>query len=186
MTAVLPPLDRLLAGGQQIRLLVHGILPPGIAPPDPARCERLAHVAATPRPGSVVADPCRLPFAEAIFDRALVATSLPAPRGELRELWRVLAPAGLALLLLPCRSGWPWRRRGWTRTLVEPLLEDCMFEILDWRMASLPDRTCVALLGKRDGLRPAMVGLAEPATEAAPAMRRMGCVQEKGPPAAGA
>jgi len=172
MSAALPPLERLLAGGRHVRLLIHGPLPQGLSLPDPLPCERLARVAATPQPGGVVADPCRLPFCEAMFDRALVNTSLPAPRAELRELWRVLAPAGLALLLLPARHGWPWKRRGWTRDLVEPHLNDTMFEILDWQSTPYRPTNCAALIGKRDGLRPAMIGLTEAATETATALRR--------------
>jgi SAM-dependent methyltransferase len=171
MADPLPLLDRLLAGGRHVRLLIHGPLPPDLVMPDPLGCERVARVSARPQPGGVVAHPCRLPFVEALFDRALVMTALPSPRGELRELWRVLSPAGLALLLLPVRRGWPWKRHGWTRDLLEPQLEDMMFEMLAWQSEIVP-RTSAALIGKRDGLRPALVGLAEPATEAAPALRR--------------
>ncbi len=177
MNADRPLLDRLLAGGRHVRLLIHGPLPADLVLPDPLACERVARVAEAPQPGGVVAHPCRLPFVEALFDRALVTTALPSPRGELRELWRVLSPAGLALLLLPARHGLPWKRLGWTRDLVEPQLEDSMFEILGWQSSPLP-RTCAALVGKRDGLRPAMVGLVEPATEAAPALRREKNVSE--------
>jgi SAM-dependent methyltransferase len=171
MADPLPLLDRLLAGRRHVRLLIHGPLPAELVLPDPIGCDRVAHVAEVPQPGGVVAHPCRLPFVEALFDRALVSTALPSPRGELRELWRVLSPAGLALLLLPARHGWPWKRRGWTRDLVEPQLEDSMFEIIGWQSGVWP-RTCAALIGKRDGLRPALVGRAEPAAEAAPALRR--------------
>ena len=159
MTRALPALDRLYAGGRHVRMLVGGEMPDGLALPEgPALSVR---VAATPKPGGVVADMTRLPFAEALFDRAVLATGLALPKPELRELWRVLAPAGLAVLLVPARYGWPWARTGWDRSRLEPRLEDCMFEILDWQVTRLGTKTCVVLLGKRDGLRPAMVGQVE-------------------------
>jgi hypothetical protein len=36
-----------------------------------------------------------------------------------------------------------------------------MFEVLDWRIEAMPDRHNLILLGKRDGLRPALVGRVE-------------------------
>jgi SAM-dependent methyltransferase len=159
MARTLPALDRLLAGGRHLRLLVAGDVPDALSVPD--RQALKVRVVTAPQNGAVVADMTRLPFAEALFDRALVASRLADPRAELRELWRVLAPAGLAVLLLPARTGWPWARRGWDRGRLEPRLEDCMFEILDWQVARLGAKTCVVLIGKRDGLRPAMVGQVE-------------------------
>lgn len=167
MARTTPALDRLLAGGRHVRLLVAGDVPAAVRVPDGQALK--VRVATTPQNGAVVADVTRLPFAEALFDRALVAGELVDPRAELRELWRVLAPAGLAVLLVPARTGWPWARRGWDRGRLEPRLEDCMFEILDWQVARFPARTCVVLLGKRDGLRPAMVGQVETATQPAAA-----------------
>lgn len=167
MTPALPALDRLYAGGQHVRMLVAGELPDGLVlPKGPALNVR---VAASAKPGGLVADMARLPFAEALFDRALLATGLERPKAELRELWRVLAPAGLAVLLLPARRGWPWARTGWDRLRLEPALDGCMFEILDWQVARLQPKTCVVLVGKRDGLRPAMVGKVETAVQPAAA-----------------
>ena len=36
-----------------------------------------------------------------------------------------------------------------------------MFEVLDWRIETMPNRHHLVLVGKRDGLRPAMVGRVE-------------------------
>ena len=172
MKTGLPPLDRLYAGGRHVRMLVAGDVPAQLPLPAADRVALMVRVTATPHAGAVVADSCRLPFAEALFDRALVASTLSQPKLELRELWRVLAPAGLAALLLPARSGWPWRRRGWDRWQLEPHLQDCMFEILDLQTTRLPERKCLVLIGKRDGLRPAMVGRVETAPKPAGALQR--------------
>lgn len=53
-------------------------------------------------------DELRLPFADALFDQVVVAHALeftdPARR-MLREVWRVLAPAGRLIVLAPNRAG---------------------------------------------------------------------------------
>ncbi len=93
-----------------------------------------------------VAEPWALPFTEAMFDQALLAHALEfaePPRALLRELWRVLAPGGEAVLIVPNRAGlWthfeatpfgngePFGRRRLTR-----LLQDTMFEPVAWRTA---------------------------------------------------
>jgi len=167
-TTGLAALDRLYAGGRHVRMLVLGEMPVRAVMPARDKLALLARVGAE----SLVADPCRLPFVEAMFDRALVASDLAKPREELRELWRVLTPAGLAVLLVPGRRGWPGRRRGWDRGRLEPYLAGCMFEILDWETARLPERTGVVLIGKVDGVRPSLVGLAETALRPAGALQR--------------
>lgn len=91
-----------------------------------------------------VADPVRLPFVEALFDTALVAHALELshePRAVLRELWRVLGPAGHLILIVPNRSG-PWARfeqlpfgqgRPYGRRQLDRLLGEAMFEIVRHR-----------------------------------------------------
>ncbi len=157
-----PPLARLCAGGRHIRMLLAGRTPPGLALPELRHMERLARLA---RPGQngtggIIADPQRLPFTESMFDRALVSSPLPASaaRAELREIWRVLAPAGLAVLVVRARRPWQFNSHGWRQPALAPLLEDAMFEVLDWRIETIPNRHHLILVGKRDGLRPAMVG----------------------------
>lgn len=155
-----PGLERLCAGGRHIRLLISGTPPPGLVLPRLADLERVVTLARPGQAGPIIADPQRLPFVEAVFDRVLATTHLPRPaaRGELRELWRVLAPAGLALLVVKARRPWQFQAPGWQREALAPVLEDAMFEVLDWRVATLPDRWHMILMGKRDGLRPAMIG----------------------------
>lgn len=95
---------------------------------------------------AVVAHPERLPFDDALFDDALLIHALELverPRLVLRELWRVLGPAGRIVLVVPNRAGvWarveslpfgrgqPYGRGGLTR-----LLEGAMFEVESWSTA---------------------------------------------------
>ena len=158
MTFPSPALDRFCAGGRHIRLLIAGQPPDGLVLPPLDHFDRVVHLAHPGHTGPIVADPQRLPFTEALFDRALVTSPLPAnaARAELREIWRTLAPAGLALLVIKARR--PWQATGWRREDLEPVIEDAMFELLAWEIETLPDRHHLILVGKRDGLRPAMVG----------------------------
>ncbi len=160
MTNAAPPLERLFAGGRHIRLLLFGVPPPELAIPPLDHVERVARLVRPGEYGPVVADPARLPFIEALFDRALVTTTLPSAgiRAELRELWRVTAPAGLLLLVVKARRRWEWQASGWTRDALAPEIEAAMFEVLDWRVETLPDRWHLILVCKRDGLRPALIG----------------------------
>ena len=155
------PLARLFAGGRHVRLLLLGRPPPELILPPLDGFERVAKLArASESGGDAIGDPLRLPFTEALFDRALWTTMLPEAdaRVELRELWRVLAPAGLAVLAVKARRAWELTAPGWRRTLLQPVIEDTMFEVLDWRTETLPDRWHLALVAKADGLRPAMIG----------------------------
>ncbi len=158
------PLERLFAGPRHGRLLVLGRPPAAVVIPTDG-WERFACVAATDedmRAGTVRADPHHLPFAEAVFDRALVTAPLIQPRLMLRELWRVLGPAGVAVMVVPAR--WPWqaKARGWRKDPLALRLDEAMFEVLDWQVQRLPQRHHVVMLAKRDGMRPALVGAAEP------------------------
>ncbi len=158
------PLARLFAGGRHVRLLMLGQPLTALTLPSLAHFERVVGVTRPDEPPvGVVADPLRLPFYEAVFDRALVSGRLPATqaRAELRELWRVLAPAGLALLVVKARRRWQFQADGWPREALAALLADAMFEVLDWQVATLPDRWHLVLVGKVDGLRPALIGRVE-------------------------
>jgi SAM-dependent methyltransferase len=159
------PLARLFAGGRHVRLLVAGRPPGGIAVPDTGGFERVVWLAwpGQMAAGGVVADPQHLPFIEAVFDKALVTTPLPAAtaRAQLRDLWRILAPAGIALLVVKARRPWQWQAPGWVQAKLAPVLGDAMYEILDWQVATLPDRHHLILVAKRDGLRPALIGRVE-------------------------
>ena len=95
---------------------------------------------------SAVAHPERLPFGDALFDDALLIHALELcerPRVVLRELWRVLAPAGRLVLVVPNRAG-VWARvealpfgRGhpYGRGALTRLLADAMFEVEHWSTA---------------------------------------------------
>ncbi len=153
-------LARLFAGGRHVRLLIAGQPPIGLTLPACDHFERVVRLTGPGGQGPIIADPARLPFTEALFDRALVTTPLPAAaaRAELREIWRILCPAGLALLVIKARRPWQWQAPGWTREKLEPILDNAMFEILDWQVEALPHRWHLILVCKRDGLRPAMIG----------------------------
>ncbi len=166
-------LARLFAGGRHVRLLIAGRTPAGLIIPDVQHFDRVAWLAwpGQAAAGTVIADPQRLPFVEALFDRALVASALPAAgvKAELRELWRVLAPAGLALLVVKARRPWQWQAEGWVREALEAVLTDAMFDVIDWQIETLPDRHHLILVGKHDGLRPAMIGRVGEVVAQAPA-----------------
>jgi SAM-dependent methyltransferase len=157
------PLDRLFAGGRHGRLLVLG------RPPERVHLlldgwERVACVAACDddtRPGTVRADPHHLPFLEAVFDKALLSAPLMEPRKMLRELWRVMGPAGLAVLVVKARRPWQGLERGWLKEPLALRLDEAMFEVIDWQIELLPERFHVVLVGKRDGVKPVLVGAAE-------------------------
>jgi hypothetical protein len=159
-----PPLLRLYSSPAELRLLLLGRPPIGLALPSSHGFAQAVHVL---RPGqtgpdAVLADPCRLPFIEAVFDRILTTTPLPklSAKAELREIWRIMAPAALALLVVKARRAWQWQAPGWTRDSLEPLLIDTMFVIHDWQTEAIPDRWHLILVGKADGWRPALADAA--------------------------
>jgi SAM-dependent methyltransferase len=144
--AIAPLLNR----GSTTRLLALGQTAPVLTRLHGLRHERVAMIVEQPvrwpltLPNrAAVADPERLPFADALFDDALLIHALELvahPRTVLRELWRVLGPAGRLILIVPNRAGvWarvealpfgrghPYGRGGLTR-----LLEDAMFEVDSW------------------------------------------------------
>ncbi len=143
----------LLGRGATSRLLALGQTAPVLTRLHGLRHERVAVIAETAQRWPLtmanrcaVADPERLPFGDALFDDALLIHALELverPRVVLRELWRVLAPAGRVVLVVPNRAGvWarvealpfgrghPYGRGGLTR-----LLEGAMFEVEHWSTA---------------------------------------------------
>ena len=152
-TAVAPLVRR----GATARLLALGYCGPLLEGFDPAWVERLI-LACPAEQGSirwpatganlaVEVDELSLPFIDSLFDQVLVVHSLEhaAPAAELLgELWRVLAPGGSAVIVVPNRAGvWvhmettpfgqgtPFGRRQLRR-----MLEDARFE-LDHRQTLL-------------------------------------------------
>jgi SAM-dependent methyltransferase len=95
---------------------------------------------------SVLADEDALPFADAVFDRILVVHGLEgadAARVLLRQLWRVLAPEGRLLLVVPNRASL-WAQfesspfacgRPFHKSVLTSLLADTLFEPLQWARA---------------------------------------------------
>jgi SAM-dependent methyltransferase len=147
------PLPRFVAGGRHVRMLIVGQLPPALVLPDLSACERVMRVAAA-APADAIADPLRLPFIEALFDRVLLASPLADPRGLLRETWRVMAPAGLALFVVPARRPWQLAKQGWAGDALADALADGMFEVLARVVVTVPDRHHLMLAAKCDGLAP--------------------------------
>lgn len=156
------PAAALEAGGDTARLLIAGRPPAALAEPDEVPFERVVRLAWPGQVGPVMADAGRLPFVEAMFDRVLLTSQLPRARArsDLRELWRIMAPAALALLVVKARRPWQllgWQPVGWTQGDLAQALDDAMFVTHDWRVATLPKRWHLVLVGKADGLRPAAV-----------------------------
>lgn len=145
-------------------------------------------------------DARHLPFADALFDQALVLHMLELdarPERILRELWRVLAPAGDVVLIVANRAGL-WTHFESTpfghgspfgRNQLGRLLRNAMFEPLEWQqilvappMAVLRwlDRPLTKILPrlggvhvvrarKTDGYSPDFVGRVQPVARAATA-----------------
>jgi SAM-dependent methyltransferase len=194
-TTVAPTIRR----GATARLLALGYCAPLLKGLDPRQLERLAlvmpegaGVRVWPRgkPNCAVqADEFSLPFTEAMFDQALLAHALEfaePPRKLLRELWRVLAPAGELVLIVPNRLGlWthfettPFGQgRPWGKGELTRLLRESMFEPVSCRTALVAppvrglrwlDRPLTRVAGrfggihfvlarKTDGLAATMVG----------------------------
>ncbi len=88
----------------------------------------------------------RLPLPDSAADRLLIVHSLEASenaRGMLREVWRVLAPSGRVLLVVPNRRGM-WSRidttpfghgRPYSRGQLVQVLRDSLLTPLDWTQA---------------------------------------------------
>lgn len=87
---------------------------------------------------TALGDDTTLPFGDAAFDRVLLVHGLEmseAVRPFLREIWRVLAPEGRLLLVVPHRRGlWAQSERTpfgqghpYSRTQITRLLNDCLF-----------------------------------------------------------
>lgn len=106
-------------------------------------------VAVWPRDGArqaALVEEHRLPLPDSAADRLLVVHSLEnceRLRPMLREAWRVLAPQGRVLLVVPNRRG-IWARfdttpfghgRPYSRGQIARLLRDAMFTPLDWTQA---------------------------------------------------
>jgi len=97
-------------------------------------------------PATALVDEAALPLADGSMDLALVAHALeltPARKTMLAELWRVLAPSGHAVFIVPNRAGL-WARaestpfghgRPFSRRQLEQLLLDASFTPQQWEHA---------------------------------------------------
>jgi SAM-dependent methyltransferase len=150
----LGPLTPLVAPHAEARLLWIG---PPIAGFDP---DGLALAVRVGEGGSVQAAADRLPFADALFDRVILNKALieGGERAQLREVWRVLAPAGQLGVIVPAALPLDFREHRWRWSELELLLSDAMFDIDEADSTVAPRRRHLARCSKRDGLRPAMVG----------------------------
>lgn len=95
---------------------------------------------------SVLVDEERLPLPDSSVDRLLAVHCLETadrPRPLLREIWRVLAPQGRLMMIVPNRRG-VWARldrtpfgqgRPYSRTQLEELLNEAMFAPFEWSQA---------------------------------------------------
>lgn len=87
-----------------------------------------------------------MPLRDAMIDRVLAVHALemtPHAADMLREIWRVLAPGGRLLLVVPNRSG-PWARmdstpfgqgQPFSRTQLVSLLREALFTPVGWHEA---------------------------------------------------
>ncbi|MBV8801329.1 MAG: methyltransferase domain-containing protein [Alphaproteobacteria bacterium] len=97
---------------------------------------------------SAVAEEDEMPFPDALFDRVLMVHGLEtadAVRSLMRQIWRVLAPAGRLLIVVPNRTSlWAQLERSpfaygrpFSRSQIDRLLRDCMFVPEVWDRALL-------------------------------------------------
>ncbi|HUB86142.1 MAG TPA: methyltransferase domain-containing protein [Rhizomicrobium sp.] len=112
---------------------------------------------------SVLSDEDALPFPDALFDRVLVVHGLESAesiRPVMRQLWRVLAPAGRLLIVVPNRTSlWSQVERSpfahgrpFNRAELQTLMRDTLFAPERWDTALLaPPLRSRRLLGRGTG-----------------------------------
>lgn len=104
------------------------------------------HWPAGTRNRAVLVDEASLPFANALFDRVLLAHALEEADDAgamLREVWRVLAPSGRVIVVAAARRGlWshaeatPWGHgRPFSRSQLERLVREADLEPVAWSQA---------------------------------------------------
>jgi SAM-dependent methyltransferase len=128
----IPYLDALTKDADRAVALLPAQLGPVAWPADPVQ--------------TVLGDEAALPFADAMFDRILVVHALEgaeALRPALRQLWRVLSPAGRLLLVAPNRTS-PWAQvelspfahgQPFSRAQLQTLMRDALFVPERWDAA---------------------------------------------------
>ena len=95
---------------------------------------------------TALVDECALPLPDSAIDRLLMVHTLETaddPDAVLREAWRVLAPGGRLIAVVPNRIGL-WARlestpfgfgRPFTQGQLDTALKDALFSPIDWRGA---------------------------------------------------
>ena len=168
--------------GATQRIVAIGYPPPVLAGLDPARVERLAVLLTTPAPHrwparppnhAAAVAPDALPLAPNLIDTAILIHALEHaddPTAALAEVWRVLAPAGQLVLVVPNRLGRLPGRDGpfavghaFGEGDLDALLTAARFEVRSQTTAlgGLAPRVRLALAVKSDGHAAAMIGRAE-------------------------
>jgi SAM-dependent methyltransferase len=111
-----------------------------------AQAEHAACWLPTARNASALVDETALPFPDAMFDRILMVHGLEnceAERPFMREIWRVLAPEGRVIMVVPNRASL-WSQfettpfasgRPYTRIQLARLLEQSLFAAEGWDAA---------------------------------------------------
>jgi len=137
-----------------LRILGYGFAPPYLTP-YVAEAERVVSlmpaqqgVVAWPgaKPLSALGEESALPFPDAVFDRVLMVHGIEAAEGArplMRQIWRVLAPAGRLIVIAPNRASL-WARverspfghgRPFSRRQLARLLNESMFAPERWDSA---------------------------------------------------
>jgi SAM-dependent methyltransferase len=160
------------------RLLALGYAPPVLTGLDPSRLERLTIILTHAPPHrwpargpnhAAAAQADHLPLPPNLYDQALLVHALdtPDPQAVLAEVWRILAPAGELVLIVPNRLGRlfaptsPFATgQAYTEGELASVLEQARFEIRSQTTAlgRLAPRARIVLAVKTDGLAPLLVG----------------------------
>jgi SAM-dependent methyltransferase len=134
-------------------------------------------VAQWPEEGNIrcaLVDECELPLLESSVDLAVVIHGLEltdAPGEMLKELWRVLAPQGRLLLVVPNRRGL-WARfdtspfghgQPFSRPQLASLLRENQFEVMSWAPALFLPPASGALALSSAGMLESLGGFVAPA-----------------------
>ncbi len=118
-------------------------------------------------PGTALVDPLRLPLVGGIVDIIVARDDFAGADGRrLRELWRILGPAGVVVLIIPLPPRWSLKglmTRYYRRGRVKGMLAAAMFDVE--RLAVLRAAIVVRAV-KSDGLAPQPRGSGSPVRRA--------------------